>query len=106
MVQCMGLVAGVIAQFGVFIAGAALAMNGHALHHNGCLSADRLGDGDFLDPLCEQTAHGCFRLEGLHYREARQTIRESGHIGLVLFGYLLFCFHQRLPRPPLQGKQG
>ena len=27
----MGLVAGVIAQFGVFIAGAALAMNGHAI---------------------------------------------------------------------------
>lgn len=31
VVQCMGLVAGVIAQFGVFIAGAALAMNGHAI---------------------------------------------------------------------------
>ena len=31
VVQCMGLVAGVIAQFGVFIAGAALAMNGYAI---------------------------------------------------------------------------
>lgn len=31
VVQCMGLVAGVIAQFGVFIAGAALAMGGHAI---------------------------------------------------------------------------
>lgn len=31
VVQCMGLVAGIIAQFGVFIAGAALAMNGHAI---------------------------------------------------------------------------
>ncbi len=31
VVQCMGLVAGVIAQFGVFIAGAALSMNGHAI---------------------------------------------------------------------------
>ncbi len=31
VVQCMGLVAGVIAQFGVFIAGAALAINGHAI---------------------------------------------------------------------------
>ena len=31
VVQCMGLVAGVIAQFGVFIAGAALAMHGHAI---------------------------------------------------------------------------
>lgn len=31
VVQCMGLVAGVIAQFGVFIVGAALAVNGHAI---------------------------------------------------------------------------
>lgn len=31
VVQSMGLIAGVIAQFGVFIAGAALAMNGHAI---------------------------------------------------------------------------
>ncbi len=31
VVQCMGVVAGVIAQLGVFIAGAALAMNGHAI---------------------------------------------------------------------------
>ena len=31
VVQCMGLAAGVIAQFGVFIAGAALAMKGHAI---------------------------------------------------------------------------
>lgn len=31
VVQCMGLIAGVIAQFGVFIAGAALAMDGHAI---------------------------------------------------------------------------
>ena len=31
MVQCMGMIAGIIAQFGVFIAGAALATNGHAI---------------------------------------------------------------------------
>ena len=31
VVQCMGLVAGITAQVGVFIAGAALAMNGHAI---------------------------------------------------------------------------
>lgn len=31
VVQCLGAIAGVIAQFGVFIAGAALALNGHAI---------------------------------------------------------------------------